>query len=66
MSDPAARALADVALELERTHAERLRRLRAALLRGDEAEALRWARVLAGLEEGTDGEGARAAPRLDG
>jgi hypothetical protein len=64
MSDPNARALAEVARELERRHADRLRRLRAALLQGDTVEALRWARIVTGLEEGEPGaEGDRAPAR---
>lgn len=63
MTDPAARALAEVALELEREHAEQLRRLRAALLSGDEVEALRWARLVAGLEGDDAAQGDRASSR---
>jgi hypothetical protein len=57
-----ARALAEAALEIGRARAQLELRLRGALLRGDEGEALRLARVLVGLEE-DDAEGDCATPR---
>jgi predicted DNA-binding protein (UPF0251 family) len=57
-----ARVLAEAALEIGRARAQLELRLRGALLRSDEAEALRLARVLVGLEE-DDAAGDRAASR---
>ena len=47
----AAEALAAAALEIAEARAAQKRRLRDALLRGDDAEALRLARVVVGLED---------------
>lgn len=61
----AARALAEAALSVARERQDTLRAMRRALLRGDDAEALRCARELAGVEEGEDASGDRPDPRLD-
>ena len=51
MSDPAIRELARVALEIGEQRAKVMDRLKRALEAGNDAEALRLARVLTGLEE---------------
>lgn len=56
MTPDADHALLAAALEVESERAEWLRAARAALLRGDEAAALRILRRLCGLDGG-DGEG---------
>ena len=44
-------SLAEAALSVARERAELIGRMRLALIRGDDQEALRLARVVAGLEE---------------
>ena len=49
-SQTAYRSLAAAASEVGRRRADQVRQMRAALLRGDEAEALRLLRIYAGLQ----------------
>lgn len=55
------RALLEAALEIGRRRAALLDRLRRALVRDDQAAVVRYARLLTGLDEDTDAEGAGAA-----
>lgn len=57
------RPFAEAALSVARERGEHVRRMRAALVRGDDVEALRWARIVAGLEEAPDAESDRAPAR---
>jgi len=64
VSDPRLRALAEAALEVSAERRAVLDRMRRALVMGDEAAALRCARILTGLEE-DDAERDSAGARLD-
>ena len=57
-------AIAKVVLEIAHERRALLDRIRSALVRGDNGEALRLMRSYAGLEEGGDAAGDRVDPSL--